>query len=97
MWKYLFMSLAIKFKQQLKARAHVLKPIVSIGNKGLTEAVHKEIDAALAFHELMKIKIHLKERELRRQVLDEICQTQQAEAIQLIGNIGIIYRKNPEK
>jgi len=91
------MSLTTKSKQQLKAQAHALKPVVSIGQNGLTAAVNKELDSALSFHQLMKVKLQIKERDLRRQILDEICQTHQAESVQLIGNVGVIYRKNPEK
>lgn len=91
------MPLSPKSRQQLKASAHALKPVVYIGQNGLTEAVNKELDSSLSFHELMKIKLQIKDRDLRREVLDEICQTHQAEPVQLIGNIGVIYRKNPEK
>lgn len=91
------MPLNPKSKQQLKAQAHGLKPVVSIGQHGLTEAVHKELASSLSFHELMKIKLQIKDREERRAILAEICKTHQAESIQLIGQVGIIYRKNPEK
>ena len=30
-------------KQELKAKAHSLKPVVLLGNKGLTDAVMQEI------------------------------------------------------
>ncbi len=91
------MPLSPKSRQQLKARAHALKPIVYIGQNGLSEAVNKEMDSALSFHELMKVKLQIKDRALRREVLAEICKIHQAESVQLIGNIGVIYRKNPEK
>jgi RNA-binding protein len=91
------MSLSPKAKQQLKARAHALKPIVTIGQNGLTEAVNKELNSSLSFHELMKVKLQIKERDLRREMLAEICKIHQAEQVQLIGSVGIIYRKNPEK
>lgn len=91
------MSLTPKSRQHLKAQAHALKPIVSIGLKGLTEAVNKELDSALSFHQLMKVKFQIKERDLRRQILDEICQIHRAESVQLIGSVGVIYRKNLEK
>ena len=43
--------------KQLKAQSHSLKPVVIIGNNGLTEAVHQEIECALEAHELIKIKM----------------------------------------
>ena len=91
------MTLSPKSRQQLKAKAHSLKPVILIGNKGLSDAVKKEIDIALDFHELIKIRIPVADRELRREVFDEICQSSSAEPVQLIGNIGVIYRKNVEK
>lgn len=91
------MSLSPKTKQHLKAQAHALKPVVYVGQNGLSEAVNKELDTALNFHQLMKVKLQIKERDLRKEILNEICQLHQAELIQLIGNIGIIYRKNPAK
>ena len=90
------MPLIAKQRQQLKAQAHKLKPIVLIGNNGLTEAVSKEINRALNDHELLKIRIPIQDREERQAVFTEICQSVQAEPVQLIGNIGIVYRKNPQ-
>lgn len=87
------MSLTPKERQQLKARAHKLKPIVFIGYQGLTEAVKKEADRALNDHELIKIRIQAEDREERRAFFIELCKALLADEVQLIGNIGIIYRK----
>lgn len=88
------MPLAPKTKQILKAKAHALKPVIMIGNNGLSDAVHKEINRALDDHELIKIRIGGEDRELRKQMLAEICEAHGAEAVQLIGGIGVVYRKN---
>lgn len=81
-----------KIKQQLKGKAHKLKPVVSIGNNGLTAAVNKEIDRALHDHQLIKIRIQTTDRELRREVIKQICEQNHAELVQVIGSIGVIYR-----
>jgi len=91
------MMLTPKERQHLKAKAHKLKPIILIGNRGFTEAVGKEIDRALTDHELIKIRLQSPDRESRQALVVTICQTHAAELVQLIGNIGIIYRKNPEQ
>lgn len=90
------MPISTKFKQQLKAKAHKLNPIVFIGNKGLTDNIKTEVDRALTDHELIKIRIQESDRAQRHELFQEICQTARAEAIQMIGGIGIIYRKNIE-
>lgn len=91
------MSLNPKSRQHLKAQAHALKPVVSVGQNGLTDAVKKELEVALDHHQLIKVKIQIKERDERAQILDDICESLKAEKIQAIGLVGVIYRKNEDK
>jgi RNA-binding protein len=91
------MTLTTKYKQQLKAQAHALKPVVLIGNQGLSKAVAAEIDRALHDHELIKVRIANEDRAERQQVLKEISHKLNAEPVQVIGKIGVLYRKNQEK
>ena len=85
------------FKQELKARAHHLKPVVLLGAKGLTPAVTEETNIALQIHELIKVKINGSEKTDRLEIANTLCQQIAAELVQLIGNTAIIYRKNIEK
>lgn len=84
-------------KQQFKAAAHHLKPVVLLGNKGLTPAVIEEINIALLAHELIKVKINGTEKAIRQQIANEICDSLQATLIQLIGNTAILYRENQDQ
>jgi len=90
------MSLTEKMKHTLRGRGHALKPIVSIGNAGLSKAVLREIELSLEHHELMKIKIGGAERDERKQIITRICDKFDAELVQAIGHIALIYRKLPE-
>ena len=83
-------------KKKLRAEAHTLKPVVMIGQSGLTAAVLAEIELALDTHELIKVKIRA-EREERKQISEKICADTGAELIQTIGQIAVIYRLNPDK
>jgi RNA-binding protein len=87
------MSLTPKVKQQLKAKAHKLNPIVLIGNKGVTPAVIKEIDLTLNDHELVKIRLSITDRDAKKAAAVEISELLKAEIVQLIGNICVLYRK----
>lgn len=82
-----------QLKQQLKAQAHKLKPVVMIGQHGLTEHVLSAIEVALVDHELIKIKIAA-DRESQQQMVETICAKLGAEHVQSIGRVSIIYRKN---
>lgn len=79
--------------RELAQQVHKLKPIVMIGNKGLTEAVQAEIDQSLEHHELIKIKIAGSDKEDRGQIIDSVCRTQNATLIKKIGHVFAIYRK----
>lgn len=83
-------------RKKLKAEAHALKPVVMIGQSGLTDAVLAEIELALDTHELIKVKIRAA-REDRREISEKICLSTGAELIQAIGQIAVIYRLNPDK
>ena len=91
------MSLSKKQIKFLRSKCHDLKPIVMLGQKGLTEAVLNELDVALEHHELVKIKLAVDDRDARKQVTEEICRHCRAEAVQTIGKTLSIYRANPEK
>lgn len=82
-------------RRKHKANAHSLKPVVMIGQFGLTEAVFNEIEIALNVHELIKIKVRA-EREQRKDYAEKICAQTGAELIQSIGQIIVIYRLNPK-
>ena len=83
-------------RKRLKAQAHGLKPVVMIGQSGLTQGVFAEMEIALNSHELIKVKIRA-ERDERNKIQQEICAQTGAEYIQSIGQILVIYRPNPDK
>ena len=82
-------------RRELRAAAHALHPVVSISQKGLTEAVLNEIDRCLTAHELIKIRVFDIEREQRNVLLTEICAKLQAAPVQHIGKLLVIWRENP--
>jgi len=49
-------------KKELRKKAHALKPVVMIGQHGLTDAVLAEIDLALNAHELIKVRVRGSEK-----------------------------------
>lgn len=84
-------------KNLLKARAHVLKPVVITGQHGISPAVLNEIDLALEHHELIKIRVNAADREDRKAMTESILAASRAELVQSIGHIVTVYRKRPPK
>ena len=87
------MSLTEIQKKELRGRGHGLKPVVSIGNSGLSKAVLRELELSLEHHDLMKIKISGAEREKRKEIIEQICSTFHTELVQAIGHIALVYHK----
>src|SRR5690606_25981807 len=87
------MPLTIEEKKHYRALAHSLKPIVTIAGKGLSEGVLQEVDRALNDHELIKGKGKVGDREVKYQVIEELCASLKAEWVQTIGNIAILLRR----
>ncbi len=80
----------------LRARAHHLNPVVLLGAAGLTEAVVKETDRALAAHELIKIRIPGDDREERQTIAMQLAERLGAARVQAIGKLLVLYRPRPE-
>lgn len=91
------MPLTTSQKKQLRTQAHNLKPIVTTGNSGLTDAVFAEIELALDYHELIKVKVRVSDREERKQMIETIQKKTGAEIVQSIGQILALYRENDDK
>lgn len=89
-------ELNAKERQALKARAHGLEPVVLLGAQGLTPAVMREIDRALAAHELIKVRVPGDERELREAMFARIADELNAARVQAIGKLVVLYRPLPE-
>ena len=68
-----------------------------LGQKGITEPLLEELEIALTHHELIKIKLGVDDRDMRKQLIDELCERAQAENIQVIGKMLSIFRRNSEK
>ena len=79
-------------KKFLRSRGHALKPIVMVGQHGLSESVLAELESTMTKHELLKIKIRADDKHDRQTMIDEIVSITQAHLIQAIGNIMVIYR-----
>jgi putative YhbY family RNA-binding protein len=90
-------TLASAERRALRARAHHLEPVVSIGQHGLTPAVLAEIEVALKAHELIKIRVHSESRSEREAMLASIGEALQCAPVQHVGKLLIVWRENADK
>lgn len=84
-------------KRFLRSKAHHLKPVVMVGQHGLSENVMNEVNLALDAHELIKVKLSVGDREEKKSILGEIISNSKAELIQSIGHVAVLFRRNHKK
>ena len=83
-------------KKALKAIAHHLNPIVTIGNLGLSTSVIAELNRAISDHELIKVRLNIVDRKLRVEFVNEVSQLLDAKIVQQVGKVVVLYRPNGE-
>ncbi|MEJ2059604.1 MAG: YhbY family RNA-binding protein [Gammaproteobacteria bacterium] len=91
------MKLDEKRRKHLRTLGHDLRPVVMVAGQGLKDSVRQELEQALAHHELIKVKVSVGDRKVRDALLQEIAASTGAELIQRVGNMGLFFRRNPEK
>ena len=87
-------------KKYLRGLAHGLKPVVFVGQKGITPELLKAVDEALTIHELIKVKfIDFKEKSRKEEIAGAIEKETASQQVGMIGHMAIYYRrqKDPEK
>lgn len=80
-------------RQHLRALAHPLKPVVQIGQQGLSEAVLVKTRQELEAHELIKVKVGEGCADPRREVLERLAADTGAACVQIMGRVGTLYRR----
>jgi len=85
-----------KQKRYLRGLGHDLKPVVMIGKSEITETLLRETDAALEYHELIKIKLLESCLLERMEAAEQLAENLNAEIAQILGRTFLLYRKSPE-
>ena len=81
----------------LRGIAHGLKPVVFIGQKGLTDALIRSTEEAFDSHELIKIKfIDFKEKKQKTETARALKLRTGSYLAGIIGHIAIFYRPHPD-
>jgi RNA-binding protein len=90
--------LSSKQRAQLRRLAHPLKPVVIVGNEGVTDAVLTSVRDAFHTRELLKVKALESAPASIREIADAIAAgLGDAQTVQTIGRVAVLYRPDPEE
>lgn len=91
------MSLTANQKRYLRGIAHHLHPLITLAEKGPSDAVLKELEIALLAHELVKVRISAPDRETAALWMDRLLEATAARLVQKIGHVVTLYRRHPSE
>lgn len=84
-------------KKYLRGLAHSLKPVVLIGQHGLTAAVVQAAESALSHHELIKVKFNdIKDKSQKKVLAASLEKASGSFLAGMIGHIAIFYRPHQD-
>jgi RNA-binding protein len=86
-----------KLRQALRGHGHALSPIVQIGKGGVTAGVVKQVEQALADHELVKLRVDADSPADRFAVADELAERPGVNVVQIVGGSILLYKRHPQK
>jgi RNA-binding protein len=86
-----------KLRQSLRGHGHKLSPIVHIGKGGLSPAVVKQVEQALADHELVKMKVDADSPDDRFAVAESVGALTDVSVVQIVGRAILIYKPHPRR
>jgi RNA-binding protein len=67
------------------------------GQHGVTEAVLREIETTLNYHELIKIRLRCEDQNELLDLIARITENVKAVLVQVIGHTALFYRPSPER
>ena len=91
------MKLTESQKKHLRGLGHPLKPVIMVGDAGLSDSLLTEFGSTIEHHELIKVRIRAGDRKARDTIITELCKIASAQLVTRIGNVALVYRRNDEK
>ena len=86
-----------RLRRALRAAGHHLSPVVQVGKEGVSEAVLAQLDAQLAAHELVKVRVGTESPEDRFEAAERLGSAAGAQIAQILGRTVLVYRRNPDR
>jgi RNA-binding protein len=90
-------ELTEKQRRHLRGLGHSLKPVIQVGQAGVSDAVVTETDRALDAHELIKVRVAGMERDQRDEALLLLANRTGSEMVGRVGHTAVLYRRHPRK
>jgi RNA-binding protein len=88
-------ALAGHQRRHLRGLAQRMKPVVWVGEDGLTEGALRAVEEALAAQELVKVRLRAPED--KKAMARRLAEATRSELCGLVGHTVILYRPDPDE
>ena len=85
-----------KQRAYLRGEANTMNPVLQVGKDGITQAVIDQVDETIESKELIKIRVLDNSLYGTKEAAHELAEGVNAEVIQTIGNIVVLFRQNED-
>ncbi len=82
-------------RRYLRSLAHSLKPIIFVGEGGVSPQVLMALDEALASHELVKVR--LRQPANKKEAAAQLAAASGSALCGVVGHTVVLYRPNPDE
>lgn len=90
------MDLTERQRKLLRGLGHKLKPVIYVGQAGISDTLLKELKQSLAHHELLKVSVRVTDRAIRDSTIADLAGQSGAQLVQTTGNMALLYRRHPK-
>ncbi|SRR6266700_2092203 len=91
------LMLSGKLRRALRGHGHQLSPIVQVGKAGVSPGVVKQVEQALADHELIKLRVDADSPMDRFAVADQLAERPGVNVVQIVGGSILLYKRHPHQ
>lgn len=82
-------------KRYLRGLAHKIRPVVFVGEGGISESVAGALDDALTAHELVKVR--LRQPDDKKTAAQNLAEATGSALCAVVGHTVVLYRPNPDE
>jgi RNA-binding protein len=86
-----------ELRRALRGHGHRLSAIVQVGKGGISDGLVKQVEQALADHELVKLKVAGEGPADRFEVAERLAALPGVNVVQIVGGAILLYKRHPSE
>ena len=86
-----------KQRSYLRGKGNSLDTVIQVGKEGISKALVAQVNETIEAQELIKVRILDNSLYTAREAAEELAEACEAEVVQVIGSVCLLYKRNQEE